>query len=105
MNIREAVEAMKIIGPHAEVYTDTDEPIKVMRRMLDAIREENPIQALRLVALMEHKSVEQIAEELEDAEAFEFVELMVSGLARNRIINLLDAAFYLGMATSRWSYG
>lgn len=105
MTIREAVEVMKIIGPHATLYTDTDKPLKILKKMLAAIQDENPIQALRLVALMEHKDVEQIAEELKDADGEDFINLMAEGLARNRLINLLDAAFYLGIASSRWTYG
>lgn len=105
MNMHEAVEVMKIIGPHAHLYTDTDKPIKVLKKMLIAIRDDNPIQALRLVALMEHKPVEQIAEELKEADVDEFIMYLVDGLARNRMVNLLDAAFYLGIASSRWTYG
>lgn len=105
MNMHEAVEVMKIIGPHAHLYTDTDKPIKVLKNLLAAFRDENPTQALRLVALMEHKPVEQIAEEFKDAPAEEFIMHLAEGLSRNRIVNLIDAAFYMGIASSRWTYG
>ena len=104
MNMHEAVEVMKIIGTHAHLYTDTDKPIKVLKKMLTAIQADNPIQALRLIALMEHKTVEQIAEELKDSTAEEFIMYIADGLARNRLVNLIDAAFYLGIASSRWTY-
>jgi len=105
MNIREAVETMMILGPHAHLYTDTDKPVKVLKKMLNAIQDESPIQALRMIALMEHKPVEQIADELKEATAEEFIMHIADGLARNRLVNLIDAAFYLGIASSRWTYG
>ncbi len=105
MSMHEAVESMQIIGPYAHLFTDTDKPVKVLKSMLNAFKEENPVQALRLIALMEHKPVEQVAEELKEATAEEFIMHIADGLARNRLVNLIDAAFYLGIASSRWTYG
>lgn len=105
MSMHEAIETMMILGPHAHLFTDTDKPIKVLKNILNVFKEENPIQALRLIALMENKPVEQIAEELKEATAEEFIMHIADGLARNRLVNLIDAAFYLGIADSRWTHG
>lgn len=105
MTIREAVEAMKIIGPHAEQFAETEEPVKVLRAMLKGMRDESPVQPLRLVALMEHKSVEDVAEEMQEATGVDLIERLVAGFTRNDLVSLVNAAFYLGIAENRWSFG
>lgn len=105
MNIREAVEAMKIIAPFAEQITETDNPAKIIRLLLHGFRDTYPTEALRLVALMEHKAVEDLADEMAEASGIDLIERMTDGLRRNDLINLMNAAVYLGIATHRWDYG
>jgi len=105
MNIREAVEAMKILGPHAEQFAATDKPLKIVRAMLAGLVADSPVQPLRLVALLEHKSVEQLADEMQEATGADLIERMMGGLNRNDLVSLIDAAFYMGLATKRWDFG
>lgn len=105
MNIREAIEVMKIIGPPAERFTGTEEPVKVLRGMFQGMVEDSPVQPLRLVALMEHKAVEDLADEMQEATGADLIERMMAGFARNDLISLVNAAFYLGIATKRWEFG
>lgn len=104
MNIREAVEVMKIIGPHADEFAESTKPITIMRRMIDAVKSETPIQVMRLLALMEHKSIEDLSEEMQDSSGADLVERLIAGFMVNDLTNLVNAAFYLGIATKRWTY-
>jgi hypothetical protein len=105
MNIRQAVEVMKIIGPHAEKFTETLDSIKVMRAMIDALKDESPVHVLRLVALMEHKTLEEFAEEMYEADGEELIRRLAEGFNRNDLPSLVETAFHLGIATKRWQYG
>ena len=104
MNMREAVEVMKIIGPHAQQFTETTEPLKIMHSMIDEIKADTPIQVMRLLALMEHKSVEDLAEEMQESTGVDLLERLSAGFRRNDLVNLVNAAFYLGIASERWVY-
>lgn len=107
MNIREAVEVMKILGPYAGEFTVFDDNIKIMKSMVKSIHEDAPINAGRLVALMEHRSVEEVAHDYENvqATASDLIVDIAKGFSRNGLRALIDAAFILGLAQSRWDDG
>lgn len=104
MSIREAVEVMKIIGPHANEFAQDTKPITIMRNMISAIKSDTPIQVMRLLALMEHKSIEDLAEEMQESTGADLVERLIAAFLVNDLTNLVNAAFYLGIATKRWTY-
>lgn len=105
MNIREVIEVMKILGPFSHEFTDTEEPIKVMRKILGVIQRESPVSALRLIALMEHKKVEDVAEEMKFDEGVDLIERLTRGFAVNDLPMMIDAGFYIGISNTRWSNG
>jgi hypothetical protein len=105
MNIREAVEAMKIVAPYAPQFTGARDVVALMRPIMAGIQKDAPLQALRLVALMEHKSVERIAEELADKSGADLIEKILGGFGRNDLALLVDAAYFLGLSEVRWNYG
>lgn len=105
MNIREVIEVMKILGPFSHEFTDTEKPIKVMRKILNVIQRESPVSALRLIALMEHKKVEDVAEEMKFGDGVDLIERLTRGFGVNDLPMMIDAGFYIGISTARWSDG
>lgn len=104
MKIRAAVEVIKIIAPYAEKFTRTEKPREVLKALLDGIAEDSPADAFRLVALMEHKTVDEVVEEYRDQHGIEFVATIAEGLNRNEFSILVDAAWMLGMTAFRWEF-
>lgn len=102
MNIRAAIEVIKIITPYAERFTKSEKPREILKALIDGIAADAPVDALRLVALMEHKTVEEIVKEYQDQHGLEFIATMAEGLSRNNFPVLVDAAWMLGMTAHRW---
>lgn len=105
MNIREVIEVMKILGPFSHEFTDTEKPIKIMRKILGVIQRESPVDALRLIALMEHKKVEDVAEEMKFDDGVDLIERLTRGFGVNDLPLMIDAGFFIGISTTRWSDG
>jgi hypothetical protein len=105
MNIREVIEVMKILGPFSHEFTDTEKPLKIMRKILGVIQRESPVSALRLIALMEHKKVEAVADEMKFDDGIDLIERLTRGFAMNDLPLMIDAGFYIGISTTRWSDG
>lgn len=102
MNIREAIEVIKIISPYAPEFTKTEKPIKIMRAIMEGILKDMPAQSLRLLSLMEHKSIDDLAVELNFARGSELIVRVSEGFGRNNLQALVDAAYYLRMSEARW---
>ena len=105
MRIRSAVEVMKMLGPIAPEFTKETVTLKVMRAIIDRINAEHPPAALRLVALMEGKSVERVTAELaENMSAQELYDRLINGFKENDLIFMMDFASVIGLSTARWSH-
>jgi len=104
MCIRAAVEVMKILAEYAPEFTQEEKDIKIIRSLVESIKDDEPVQALRLLALIDGKPIEQIADEYE-GKPMEFLTDLMDGLVRNQFVQMLDAAFYLGVSKVRWDYG
>jgi hypothetical protein len=105
MNIREAIEVIKIVKPYADRFTRTEDPRQVLKMLLDGIAEDAPVDAFRLVALMEHVTVDEVVEEYGEKHGIELVATIAEGLNRNEFALLVDAAWMLGMSAHRWEIG
>lgn len=102
MNMWEAIEAMKIIAPHAAALAIIDESISLMRALIAEVTKESPIQVLRLAALLHHKDVEVLAEELKGQPGARLVMLLAEGLGLNPLPELVNGAYILGLSDVRW---
>lgn len=105
MRIRSAIEVMKMLGPLADDFTKESSTLRIMRAIIDRINDEHPPAALRLLALMEHKSAEEVAEELAvNMDAKELYVRLVDGLKRNDLAFMMDFAFVIGLSEARWAH-
>lgn len=102
MNIREAIELIKIVSPYAPDFTQTDKPIKIMRAIMEGIMRDMPTQSLRMISLMEHKPLDDVAAELSFVRGDALVERISEGFLRNHLRALIDAAYLLKMSEARW---
>jgi hypothetical protein len=105
MRIRSAVEVMKMLGPLAPEFTQEKSTFKIMKAIIDRINEEHPPAAIRLLALMEGKSAEEVTEELAvNMDAKELYTRLVAGLNNNDLILMMDFASVIGLSDARWAY-
>lgn len=105
MHIRSAIEVMKMLGPLAVDFTQEKKTFKIMKAIIDRINDEHPPAALRLLALMENKSAEEVAEELAvNMDAKELYIRLVGGFNRNDLMLMMDFASVIGLSEARWAH-
>ena len=102
MSIPQAVEVIKILSPYATEFTETMDSVKVMRVILENILKDMPTQSLRLIALMERLSIEQVAEEMADQSGIDLIRRISEGFEKNNLPLLMDAAYTWQMSEARW---
>jgi hypothetical protein len=73
-----------------------------MRAIMEGIMEDMPTQSLRMLSLMEHKSLDDVAAELTFVRGNVLIERIMDGFGRNHIRALVDAAYILKMSEARW---
>lgn len=105
MSIREAVECAKIFIPHIAVLRKSESGVKLMLNIYRELRAEHPVQVLRALALMEHRTPEQVAEDYHEKGAEAMVGAFARCLAVNPLPDLIQAAYLLGLTTERWTDG
>jgi len=101
MNIREAVEAMKILAPRMPGMPKTN-ALSFVRGLLRSMAAEEPVDALRLLSLMRHETVEATALSMKEAGTGGFLAALFDGLKLNRVADLIEAAAVLGLAPKGW---
>ncbi len=96
---------MKMLGPLAPEFTQEKTTFKIMKSIIDRINEEHPPAAVRLLALMEGKSAEEVTEELSaNMDAKELYNRLVDGFNRNDLVFMMDFASVIGLSDARWSH-
>ena len=105
MSMREAIELMKILGPHAAQFTKNRKVTKVMKALFNGVWSDAPSQALRMLALMYHKPVEEIAVEYQDKRGVDLLNAVMEGFVVNNLVELIDAAHYLHLSPARFEHG
>lgn len=104
MNIREAIEAMKILAPRMPGVSRTN-ALSFVRGLLRSMAAEEPVDALRLLSLMRHETVEATAVAMKEAGTGGFLAALFDGLQLNRVADLIEAAAVLGLAPKGWDNG
>lgn len=105
MAIGPAIEAMKVIVPYASVIIRAQTVGDAIQDLLGAMRNEQPTDALRLLALMYGKSVIEIADFFERKSGGDLVAFMAVGFEANPLPDLINAANVLGLTPIRWFDG
>ncbi len=92
-----------MLGPMAGDFTQHTSTLQIMKAIINQINEEYPPAALRLLALMEGKSIEDVAEELAEAmEPRELYQRLIDGFNNNDLVLMMDFGFVIGLANARW---
>lgn len=106
MRIRSAIEVMKMLGPIAPEFTKEKTTLKIMTAIINHIQEVHPPAAVRLLALMEGKTLEQLAEEFsETRDGRELINRLVEGFRRNDLAFMMDFASLIGLSDARFGDG
>jgi len=105
MNIYEAIEAMKILVPHAGLMRKAENGIGVVRALfggLTAINEQEQIG--RLLAYTQHRSLDEITEHFaEVSDPAAMLTELAESLSENPIPDLINGAALLGLTRTGWS--
>ena len=103
LNIREAIEVMKILAPIAQDISEADNAARMMGIIFDYFEETDPTQTLRLASLLFHESLETLVELLDGKPSEEFFFMMVEAFAENSLADLVESIFALGFAKEKVS--
>jgi len=100
MNINEALEAMFVLAPYVEGMSRNDRILGKLSELMNQIEQRDPNDFIRLMAYMLHIDAnELIVEGIPGEEWFKAFAIL---LAENNASELVNAAFFLGIATSPW---
>jgi hypothetical protein len=102
MNMREAIETMKIIGSYSEDIAQENRHNRILLKLLRAILKRNPTDSVRLLSLMYHVSVEAIAEDFQTAEGIDYIKALTKAFRVNPLPDLVNAAKVLGLSEVEW---
>jgi len=98
MNIREAIEVMKMLAPIAPEIIQADNAPAMIRIIMDHFTEVDPTMTLRIMSLMYHEPMESLIVILEKKSSPEFFSMLVEGFVVNSLADLIEGIYVLGMA-------
>jgi len=102
MNLAEAIEAAKIITPYVPVLRQKPGGVEFFSAFLHTLGEDDPSQVIRLLALMEHRDIEEVVRDYH-GQPEEFLMALTVGLTANPIAELVEMAWFLGLSKERWA--
>lgn len=102
MNIAEAIGAMRIIGPRMPDLAPGG-TLSFVRSLVASMQRKDPVDALRLLALMRHEPLAATASAMKEAGMQRFLVALFDGLKANRLADLVEAAALLGFCQKGWS--
>jgi len=106
MTIYEAIEVVKILSHYSEEIVATEqEPLKITRSLVRQIKEKNPIDIFRLISLMHHRDIEDVAEDLREDDGIMTVTAISQGFQVNSLPDLINAGVMFGISNVRWNDG
>lgn len=98
MNINEAIEVMKIIAPYVDDMVEAKDGKGVLRALMNGFEKDDVQEnALRLLALMQHKTLNEVVDDLQDASGAEYLSELVTVFNVNNIQDLIGATRVLGL--------
>lgn len=103
LNIREAIEVMKILAPVAQDVMEAEKAVTMVRIIFEHFEETDPTQTLRLASLFYHEPVDTLAETLVDVSGEDFFGMMIDAFVENSLADLVETVFALGFAKKRVS--
>lgn len=103
MSLREAVEAVKIVIPHAPSLSRHTKGLPLIKDLLSRLVEDDPAQPFRLLSLMFHGDMAEVARACEVIGPSGVPEALLNGMAANPLPDLIEAAWMLGLTEERWN--
>lgn len=105
MSLREAIEAAKIVIPHVASLSRHKKGLPLVKDLLVRLVDDDPAQPFRLLSLMFHGTMEEVAHAAEEIGASGLPVALVNGMAANPLPDLVEAAWILGLTEERWDHG
>lgn len=104
MNTRRAIEAIKILAPYVPDISLETEPLSVIRVLLEKIQERNPVDSIRLVALLHSVKVTEVADFLDQGKGRTLISALGKGFAANPLPDLVNAGVLFGLIAEEWGH-
>lgn len=105
MTVMEAVECSKIFIPYIPVLRESESGIDLVKRIFQTMSESDSLGLMRVVALMEHRGVEDVVMEYKAAGASVLLAAITNLLRVNPLPDLIEAAALFGLTDERWRHG
>lgn len=99
MTIREAIEAVKILAPYAPEILASTTLANMVKTLMRAINERQPVDSMRLLSLMEHRTLESLSEDYGERGGTAFALALARGFVINSPLDLLKMGASLGLVT------
>lgn len=103
MTFREAVEAVNIIKPHIATLRSVGTGMQLAQRMLHGLSDDHPSQPFRLLSLMYHMTMEDLAAALEPEGGAGVVLVLLQGMLVNPIPDLVNFGKIMGLTEEAWN--
>ncbi len=105
MSMRTAIECMKILKHYAPDIRHEKDPMTLVKVLINAIRDRQPADVVRLVSLMYGISPEEVVEKVNAAEdrGSMFYRILVEGFIANPLPDLVNAGYMIGLMEEGWT--
>jgi len=103
MNIKDAIDVMFIIAPHAQYLIDHgDTGPSLMLALIDILEKTTPTDSFKLISLMHNKPIEEVTKDILNFGGEGLVTALGSGFSANPLPDLINGAAVLGLCEQRW---
>lgn len=102
MELGPAIEVMKTLIPYASEMLSEKRVGDAIRKLLQAAQANDPVDILRLLALLNGKHVDEIAVEYENKTGADLVAALALGFEANNLPDLINGAALLRLTDIRW---
>lgn len=102
MGLGPAIEVMKLLAPYAPAMLFQKTVGDAIRKLLQAAQTDDPVDILRILALMNRKHLDEIAVEFENKAGADLVAALAVGFEANSLPDLINASALLGLTKVRW---
>lgn len=105
MTLREAIECAKILVPYMADLRQAESGLDLVELVLTRVGGDEPTQVLRMLALMEHRSLQEVVLDYQPQGAEAMLRALSEGMRVNPVPDLMEAAYLMRLTDERWSGG
>ena len=105
MGIGQAVEVVKILKPYTDKLRKKTDALQMLKTLMDEVQEINPVDSMRMVALMYRTPVASLMEKFGDPEKSGplLLRALIQGFAVNPLPDLVNMGTMFGLLEEGWT--